>query len=342
MRLPNLLTASAVTFFLTASAFSQATSTTAPAAQTPVAPEPAAAPPAGPLLPPAQTELATPALQAAINQFKTTGASPKRTYVTWGEYVTAGGHYFVPVMLYIPRASGISPAQSLTFFGVVQDASGKNVSAFEVPAKLTATRDDYFVDLTLLGLPAGKHRGYFGLAEGADVISLSTSELQLAGKLDHTAPAVSRMILSNHIYPLEAAQSPVDPFAFGGLKVVPKADRTFRPADELWYFVELRNPGLAAPSTDVVPVTGTASAAPKLQVRVDVAGTDDTGKAKKLGAPLREVQAIEMKGVPGHYGVGSGIPLASFKPGEYTLTVRVIDTVRQQSYTFYEKFRVTG
>jgi hypothetical protein len=345
MRRKTLLTAAVTTLVVSGLAFSQATTTTtAPAPQTQTAAPAEPVPPATPPPPthPVQTELTTPALQAAVDEFKKSGVSPKQTFVTWGEYVTATGHYFVPVMLYIPKASGITPAQTLTFFGVVQDPNGKNLNAFEVPAKLTATRDDYFVDATLLGLPAGRNRGYFGLAENGKVITLSTTEMHTAGTIDKTAPGVSRMIISNHLYPLDAPQGPVDPFAFGGLKVVPKADRVFRSSDELWYFVELRNPGLVDPPADVVPVTGVAMPGPKLQLRVDVEGTDASGKPKKLAAPLREVEAIEMKGVPGHYGVGSGIPLASFQPGEYTLTVKVIDTVRKMSYTFYDKFRVAG
>ncbi|MEA2465389.1 MAG: hypothetical protein QOJ98_3136 [Acidobacteriota bacterium] len=343
----TLLTAAVLTFVVSGSAFAQATSTAAPQTQPATTPAAVTPPPETPAPPPppvhaVQTELTTPALQTAIEDFKKAGASPKQTFVTWGEYVTASGHYFVPVMLYVPKASGITASPNLTFFGVVQDASGKNLNAFEVPAKLNATRDDYFVDATLLGLPAGKHRGYFGLAEDGKVISVSTTEMKLAGALDKNAPGVSRLIISNNLYPLQAAQGPVDPFAFGGLKVVPKADRAFRSTDELWYFVELRNPGVAEPAADVVPVTGAPVATPKLQLRVDVEGTDANGKAKKLSAPLREVEAIEVKGVPGHYGVGSGIPLASFQPGEYTLTVKVIDTIRKMSYTFYEKFRVAG
>jgi hypothetical protein len=345
MRRKTLLTAAVTTLVVCGYAFSQATTPAAPqtqpAAAAPVQEEPPAATPAPPTHP-MQTELTTPALQTAVDEFKKSGVSAKRTYVTWGEYVTATGHYFVPVMLYIPKASGIAASPNLTFFGVVQDASGKNLNAFEVPAKLNATRDDFFVDATLLGLPAGKHRGYFGLAEDGRVVTVSTTEMNLAGTLDKNAPGVSRLIISNNLFPLEAAQGPVDPFTFGGLKVVPKADRAFRSTDELWYFVELRNPGLADPPANVVPVTGAPVSAPKLQLRVDVEGTDASGKTKKLSAPLREVEAVEVKGVPGHYGVGSGIPLASFQPGEYTLTVKVIDTVRKMSYTFYEKFRVAG
>jgi hypothetical protein len=50
---------------------------------------------------------------------------------------------------------------------------------------------------------------------------------------------------------------------------------------------------------------------------------------------------MQMKGVPNHYGIGNSIPLASFKPGEYTFTMKVTDTVLKQSYTVAEKFRVT-
>jgi hypothetical protein len=49
---------------------------------------------------------------------------------------------------------------------------------------------------------------------------------------------------------------------------------------------------------------------------------------------------MELKGVPGHYGLGNSIPLTSFKPGEYTFNVKVIDTIKKASYTLSEKFTV--
>ena len=49
---------------------------------------------------------------------------------------------------------------------------------------------------------------------------------------------------------------------------------------------------------------------------------------------------MAIKGVPGHYGLGNAIPLESFKSGEYTFTVKVIDTVKKASYTLSEKFTV--
>lgn len=293
-----------------------------------------------PEAPVVQTELTTESLKAAVNELKSASKTEtgKSAFVTYGEYITASGEYFVPVQLYVPKSSGIS-GQNLTFFGVVQDETGKNVAAFEVPATLNASKDDFYVDRSL-ALPAGKNRGFFGLAENGTPVTLVATDMQLAGTLDKEAAAASQLILSNNVYPLTEAQKSTDPYAFGGLKVVPKGDRTFRSSDELWYFVELRNPGTPVAQ---IPADGAAEAppaVPKVQIKIDVEGTDKTGKKVKMAAPPREIEAIEIKGVPGHYGIGSAIPLTSFKPGDYTFTVKVIDTVKKASYSMTEKFRV--
>ena len=303
---------------------------TAPVA---TAPAPVAEAPAAAAV---MTELTTDAFKTAVAEAKYSGGS-----AAWGEYVTSFGEYFVPVGVYLPKSTSVSGTDA-TFFGVVQDASGKNVLAFEEPAKLIATKDEYFVDKSL-SLPAGKHKGIFGVAQNGKVIALASTDMTLAGTLDKDASAAGQLILSNNVFPLAEAQKPNDPFAFGGLKVIPKADRTFRPSDELWYFVELRHPGLAEPALPegTVPVNpADVARVPKIQIKLDVAGTTADGKPVKMAAAPRETDAIELRGVPGHYGIGNAMPPNTFKPGEYTFTVKVIDTVKKSSYTLSEKFKV--
>jgi len=301
------------------------------------APQPAAAP-AAPVI---QTELTTDAFKSAVADLEAKkNPFDNKAYATWGEYVTSYGQTFVPIGLYVPKASGISG--DVTFFGVVKDATGKNVLAFEQPAMLVATKDDFFIDKSL-SLPAGKHRGVFGLAKSGAVVALTSADMDLVGTLDKDATAISQLILSNNIYPLTESQKADDPFAFGGVRVVPKADRVFRPSDELWFFFELRNPGLAEPALPegTVPVnTAEVPRMPKIQVKMDVAGTTADGKPVKMAAPPREAEAVEMKGVPGHYGLGNAIPLETFKPGDYTFTIKVIDTIKKTSYTLTDKFKV--
>jgi GWxTD domain-containing protein len=319
--------------------------TAAPSFAQPAAPAPVAAAPVAPAPAPVATELTTAALQTSINDLKAAEKNPYegKAFVTTGEYVTGDGETFVPVMLFVPKSAAV-PAEGLTFFGVVQDASGKNVAAFEEPAKVNTSKDDQFVEKTLAALPAGKYRGFFGLAQAGKPLAIASSEMELTGAIDKTASGASQLLLSNNLYPLTEAQNATDPYAFGGIKVVPKGDKVFRTSDELWYFFEVRNPGIPEPAADApVSVDGqTIPTMPKLQVKVDIEGTTSDAEKKKIKmtAPPREIEAIPMKGVEGHYGVGNAIPLATFKPGDYTFTIKVIDTVKKSSYTMTDKFRV--
>ena len=277
------------------------------------------------------TTLTTPALASVVTEVRGATANPyaNNAFASWGEFVTTTGEYFVPVSLYVPKSSPAATAENLTFFGQIEDASGKSVLAFEEPAKLTATKDDFFVDKSLSGLPAGKYRGFFGLASNGKTIAVVPAELQLAGTIDSAAAGISPLLLSNNIYPLSEAQRPTDPFAFGGTKVVPKADKTFRATDELWYFFELRNPGLVAETS-----------APSIQFKVDITGKLTDGTSVKKGAPMSQADVMALKGMPGRFAVGNAFPLATFKPGDYTMNVRVIDTVTKASYTLSDTFRV--
>ena len=303
---------------------------------------PAASIPEEPTAPAVQTELTTESLKAAVAEMRGAAKNPYegKAFATWGQHVTADGEYFVPVQLYVPKSAALTSTEDLTFFGVVQGANGVSVRAFEEPAKVTQSKDDWFVDYSMVAVPAGKYTGTFGLAQAGKPIAMVSTEMDLAGSLDKAAPGTSSLILSNNVYALSEAQHATDPFAFGGLKVVPKGDRTFRPSDELWYFVEMRNPGVAeaAPAAE-----GAAPAAstPKVQIKIEVEGLEkESGKKVRRPAPPREVEAVELKGVPGHYGVGNSIPLASFKPGDYTFNLKVIDTVSKASYQLSEKFTV--
>jgi len=280
---------------------------------------------------PVVTTLTTPSLSAAVTEVKAAAANPyaSQAYATFGEYVTVGGHYFVPVSLYIPKASAAAASQNVTFFGVVEDESGKPVLAFEEPVTLTATKEDFFVDKSLT-LPAGKQRGFFGIAANGKPLALVPVEMNLAGTLDKAAPGISQLILSNNIYALSEAQNANDPYAFGGTKVIPKGDKTFKASsDELWYFFEMRNPGIAEDTKT-----------PKVQVKIEITGKATDGQSVRKAGPLSEVEPMELKGVEGHWAVGNAFPLTSFKPGDYTINMKVIDTVTKASYTLSDTFKV--
>jgi hypothetical protein len=153
--------------------------------------------------------------------------------------------------------------------------------------------------------------------------------MELAGTLDKSAAGVSPLILSNNVYPLSEAQAPDDPYAIGGLKVVPKGDARFAPKGDLWYFLELRNPGL------------NEQKAPAVQIQVEISGKTAKGPAT-MKFPLAPAELAPLKGEKDRYAVGLAIPLEGFIPGDYTMKVHVVDTVLSKKYDMEKTFKIAG
>lgn len=274
------------------------------------------------------TTFKTPSYQTAIDEFRAAKTNPfKGLSLSYGEFVTSSGEYYVPIQLFVPGSAALPADKPLTFFGVVEDAAGKIVAVYEEPATLTASKSDFFFDKTLV-LPSGKYKATFGLAADGKPVTMSSMPMELSS-IDKSVAGTSKLILSNNVFPLTSAQLPTDPFAFGGIKVVPKGDRTFTKADELWYFLEVRNPGVENGQTNMT-------------LKLDIEGTTKAGKKIKRGSPLGPAPAQELKGVTGHWGIGSAIPLTSFEPGDYTLKLTVNDTVSKKTWSFSEPFKVVA
>jgi len=273
----------------------------------------------------------TAALEAALADAKAGKASNKGAAFSYAEFVSPSGDPFVPVSVYVPSSANIAADAADTIFGAVEDASGTRVTSFEEPAKLTASRTDFFVDKSLT-LPPGKYTAIVGLAKAGQPVLVTSGPIEVTGPAKD-AVGTSRLILSDNVYELGTAEPAKAAFAFGKLKVVPKGNLTFKNSDELNYFVEVNNPGI-----------DTASNMPKLQYKLDLIGPDK----KTISAPLTDAAALPLSGAPGpgHYAILSTIPLAevkpALKPGDYTLKMKIVDTVSKQSYNVEQSFKVTG
>lgn len=291
------------------------------ASAAPVAPPPAAA-----------TTLKTAALEAAVVEGKGGKSNNHGAALAYAELVSPAGEPFVPVVVYVPASAGVAADGADTIFGAVEDASGKRVTMFEEPAKLTASRTDFFVDKTLT-LEPGKYTAVVGLAKAGQPVLVTTGPIEVTGP-SKEAVGTSRLILSDNVYELGTAEPPKSPFAFGKLKIVPKGTLVFKSSDELNYFVEVNNPGI-----------DTATNLPKLQYKLDLTGGPDK---KTISAPLQEAAALPLTGAPGpgHFAILSAIPLAevkpALKPGDYTLKMKIVDMVSKQSYTVEQSFKVSG
>lgn len=253
----------------------------------------------------------TPKYREVIEHYAPSSADLKST---WGEFVAADGMPFIALQIAPADMQSLKSGERITFFGLVTDENGKQITTYNEPQTVQASNADFFVERTLT-LPLRKSRGTFGLARRNDVIGVTRIDFD-PEPLTATSRGISRVIISSDVHILPAAQAPLDPFAFGGTKVVPKPGASFKRNDEVWLFTELRNPALGA--------DGTPHVMTKLEIE---------GNAKSIPGTPSAAEATPLKGVPGHFGIGSTIDVTSLPAGDYKIRLTVTDTIAKQAYS---------
>jgi GWxTD domain-containing protein len=269
------------------------------------------------------------ALEAALVAAQTGRPASSEAVLSYAEFVSPSGDSYVPVQIYVPAAAAAGARDADTIFGAVDDTNGNRVASFEERASLTASKSDFFADKTL-ALPAGKYHATVGLARDGQPLVLASGPIEVSRPAKDSA-GTSRLILSNNIYVGPNAEPAKAPFAFGRLKIVPKGDLRFTNTEDLNYFVEINNPGID-PATNM----------PKILCQLDLTGGGTTTSAPLTDAP---VLSLTGKPGPGHYAMTSSIPLGQVRPalipGDYTLKMKIVDSISKQSYDLEQSFKIT-
>lgn len=324
---------------------SGATATAGAPATTPVVPAvsgtgPAAAPAAA--APPPGAPAAIPAAVRSILEPLLKEAAPRKGEPSasffGGPFRTATGEPFYAFQLYL--AGDKAPTSPVKFGGVVTSDSGQEIVSYWEDAALSdiksGARQDKVFEKSV-AVPPGGYRAAFGLfpaAGGPALVSTSTT-FRLEAK--PTEFEVSPLILSNTLKALTKRPAPTDPFVFGVEKpihVEPKGNLLFSKDEGLWYFYTVTNltvpPASAssAPAAPPPPVStpGAAApaptpAAPKPRVMTRLGVLRDGQPAFAPFSGPAELQPLAAN----YYGSGSEIPLATFPPGYYTLTLNLRD-----------------
>ena len=267
-------------------------------------------------------------LKTAYEQFRAGSAdSVGSANLTDAEFVSSEGVHFVSAQMYAPAGTEISAGQKLTFLSVIEDKDGKVVDVREDPVTMIASGNDAYVDKSI-ELEPGTYTATFALADNGKILSAKKTPISVMG-LDPNAVALTPMFLSSNVYPMKTTWHPTDPFTFGGLKVIPKGDATFAPNGDLWYFVEIHNPGV------------TDAGVPNMRVRVDISGKTAKGPVQ-MKLPMQDANVTKLQQEKNRYALGYAIPLDGFVPGEYTMKIRVTDVVLGKDYDFEKAFKVRG
>jgi hypothetical protein len=77
-----------------------------------------------------------------------------------------------------------------------------------------------------------------------------------------------------------------------------------------------------------------------MTTKIAVTGKANDGTIVKRSVPVEVATVQPLKGVAGHYVIAEAIPLSSFKPGSYTITVNMKDLPLDKSYELAESFRI--
>jgi len=264
-----------------------------------------------------RTSLHTAAFRDALHN---TATSVPRLFVTADRFVTATGITFDAFQLGLPHGMMRGGAKVIVF-GEVTDSAGAVVTSVEEPAVVSESKNDRFVERVLF-LPVSKGVAAFGIAAGGEVIAVGRAPFD-ADEMVATSPGVSRLIVSNNIFNLTQMQSPFEPFAFGGTKVIPKADRTFGRTDEMWLFEEIRGPQVGDDGK------------PRLTMRITI---ENGGKT--IANTTVPAEASPLKGVAGHFGIGTTLDLSALRPGDYKVRLTVVDELAKKSYEQSESITV--
>ncbi len=243
-----------------------------------------------------------------------TGAStlPGDLEAVWGEFLAADRVYFVALQVSAAAGPALVEGQKVVLFGEIANAAGKVALSFEVDKRVQADGNRLFVDVPL-ALEPGEYSAVVGLADGKTPRSVTAFNLAPAA-IDNQDFSVSRLLVADRLFALPVAQQPDEPFAFGGIKVVPRGGSTFPTAGEAWLFVVLRNPGLGS------------GQAPKLAARI-VIEPEGGGAAGRREIAVRDPEPTALQGFAGQWGFGLPIQLASLPPGEYRVTLDLEDLV---------------
>jgi hypothetical protein len=239
------------------------------------------------------------------------GSGPQLS-TAWAEFMAADATPFIALHFDLPPNPNLQHGESITFFGALDDATGHRIATYNETLPVQLSRDAFFVERSLV-VPLKKASGTFGVARRGEIMAMTRVDFE-PEDIAPTTPGVSRLIVSRDVYILKTAQQPLDPFAFGGTKVIPKADASFRKTDEVWLFAELRNPSLAEDGTPHIATKTTLE-----------------GPTPISGPPVPAV-ATPLKGVPGHYGLGNAIDVSKLAAGDYKLRVVITDLVAKQAY----------
>ncbi|MBK9087871.1 MAG: GWxTD domain-containing protein [Holophagales bacterium] len=225
-----------------------------------------------------------------------------------------------------PAAAAAAPAQAATpamkVALLVRGKDGKDAARREEAAVLQKSKGDFFVDYSLPVEPGDYEVAMALLDEtGAEKVSAhrTVNVPALPSEL-----GVSQLLLAYNDVPFEGAKGD-EPLVFSARKFVVRGDNRFQKTDGLAYVARLYNPAVD-PATRKLNLQRSISIKPKNGSTIDVPQPPDEPMAVPEQAGMSTALVLDLAGAIVDVNIGE-----YFRPGEYTLILKLTDVVAGKS-----------
>jgi GWxTD domain-containing protein len=243
------------------------------------------------------------------------GAAGVDAHLDAGAFQASDGTWIVP--LQVSLAGDAPPGAVLV--GELVDAEGGLKLAFRSEREWQNAKGQRVLKATVVA-PPGSYQLRTGLAGPAGQVLWWDAEA-----VEVPPPAddfwVSEVVLSDNIFPMQQAQEMLEPYAWQGVVVVPKGDRTFAQGEVMWYYLHACQPKL------------TGEGKPNLRLTVQLSGPES----------FRGPMGVDPVKAGDHCWVlAQGLDLVPdrFPPGDYRMTVHVRDAEAGTNLSSQTDFRV--
>lgn len=217
-----------------------------------------------------------------------------------------------------PAAPAAAPAPAMKVAVLVKGKDGKDAARREEAAVLQKSKGDFFVDFALPVEP--------GDYDVAMVLLDASGAEKVSAHRPVTVPAlpaelgVSQLLLAYGDMPFEGAKGD-EPFVFSARKFVLRGDNKLLKTDGLAYVARLYNPAVD-PATRKLNLQRTISIKPKSGSTIDVPQPPDEPMAVPEQQGMSTALVLDLAGAIVDVNLGD-----YFRPGEYTLILKVTDVV---------------
>ncbi|MEM7052851.1 MAG: GWxTD domain-containing protein [Acidobacteriota bacterium] len=228
-----------------------------------------------------------------------------KAHLDTGAFQSSEGEWIVPL-----QVSSASPPDGAVLIGELVDADGESRVSFEVPGEWKDSKGQKLLKATVVA-PPGQYQLRAGLrGSGGDFSWCSEQAVEVPSSQDELW--ISELILSDNIFPMREAQNVLEPYAWQGVVVVPKGDRSFAQGGVLWYYLHACQPALDD------------NGQPRLRLSVQLSG------ASSFRGPAA---ADPVKAGDNCWVLAQGLDLTAdrFVPGDYELKVNVRDSVAKKT-----------